>query len=125
MTDFNYSKEAIDLFYRQKSNWNTIIANYDSLARARVRSLRVGKSTILLQHNPDRLRSTAAKVDEPSLKARPCFLCSEHQPQEQETVVWNQKYKIQVNPYPIFSCHFTIASLEHTPQCIAGRHQNK
>jgi hypothetical protein len=121
MTDFNYSKEAIDLFYRQKSNWNTIIANYDSLARARVRSLRVGKSTILLQHNPDRLRSTAAKVDEPSLKARPCFLCSEHQPQEQETVVWNQKYKIQVNPYPIFSCHFTIASLEHTPQCIAGR----
>jgi len=116
-----YNEEVATLFKRQLGNWDTVIKNYSNLGHALTREMRVGDSLIVLQYNPERLRSSSASIDEASLKSRHCFLCSENQPKEQETVVWEDQYKIQVNPYPIFSRHLTISAIEHTPQRIAGR----
>ncbi len=117
----NYSSQVNTLFERQLSNWPTVTRNYDALSRVSTRTLSVGGSKIVLQFNPERIRSSAASVDKASLKARKCFLCCENQPAEQERIMWHDVYKIQVNPYPIFPRHLTIASTTHTPQLIAGR----
>lgn len=104
---------------RQKCDWATVRDNYASLSRALTRCL--GDGAWVLQYNPERICSTAAKVDAKALAERDCFLCSEHQPAEQESIKWHGRYKIQVNPYPIFSRHFTVASLRHEPQYVSGR----
>lgn len=114
--------EQIDaLIDRQLRQWPLVRDNYATLERAALRSVSLAHSEVILQHNPERRRSSAARVDAASLAARPCFLCREHQPIEQETVEWGGAYKIQVNPYPIFPLHLTIASLEHTPQRLLPR----
>lgn len=117
----NYIEEIDLLWQRQLTEWDAVIKNYGNLANVTTRVVELGDSSIVLQYNPERLRSSAANIDAASLKARPCFLCNENQPHEQESVVWNGSYKIQVNPYPIFTRHLTISATEHTPQCIAGR----
>lgn len=114
--------EQIDaLIDRQLRQWPLVRDNYATLERAALRSVSLAHSEVILQHNPERRRSSAARVDAASLAARPCFLCREHQPIEQETVEWGGAYKIQVNPYPIFPLHLTIASLKHTPQRLLPR----
>lgn len=117
----NYTEEVNSLIERQMRDWPTVADNYGALQRVETRELQVGASAVLLQFNPERIRSSAAKVDKVSLKARKCFLCSENQPNEQEMISWHDKYKIQVNPYPIFPRHLTIANLQHVYQSILGR----
>ena len=121
-------KEQIDrLFERQLQDWQLVHDNYAALDRLVTREVTfhveysMEDPRIVLQYNPERLRSSSANIDDASIHARPCFLCNENQPKEQETLLWDGRYKIQVNPYPIFSRHLTISSLEHTPQRIAGR----
>ena len=120
--------EQIDgLWERQLREWQLVRDNYAALDGLLTREVSIPTkesmqdSRIVLQYNPKRLRSSSANIDDASLKARPCFLCGDNQPKEQETVVWDGRYKIQVNPYPIFSRHLTISALEHTPQRINGR----
>lgn len=114
--------EQIDaLIDRQLRQWPLVRDNYAALEQAALRSVSLAHTEVILQHNPERRRSSAARVDAASLAARPCFLCREHQPVEQETVEWGGAYKIQVNPYPIFPSHLTIAALEHTPQRLLPR----
>lgn len=117
----DYSTQVKALFERQLANWPTVTRNYDALQRVSTRTLSVGGSKVVLQFNPERIRSSAASVDKAALKARKCFLCCENQPAEQEKIMWHDLYKIQVNPYPIFPRHLTIASVVHTPQLIGGR----
>ena len=102
---------------RQLASWPMVRANYADLGEVRMRELHLDHSLIVLQYNPERRRSAAAQVDAASLAARPCFLCDDHQPREQEKLEWGGgRYKIQVNPYPIFPRHLTISSTTHTPQ---------
>lgn len=121
------SQQVDELLERQLRDWDTVARNYDALSRVRTRELQLtdgstGCTTrIVLQFNPERIRSSAAKVDAAALKARKCFLCDENQPAEQELIDWHGRYKIQVNPYPIFPRHLTIACRQHTPQLIGGR----
>lgn len=117
----NYIEEIDHLWQRQLTEWDAIIKNYGYLANVTTRVVELGDSSIVLQYNPERLKSSSANIDDASLKARPCFLCNENQPTEQETVMWEGRYKIQVNPYPIFPRHLTISRLDHSPQRIDGR----
>lgn len=117
----DYSVVVNRLIARQLRDWDLAGANYAALASAVTRTLQVGESTIVLQFNPERRRSSAAAIDKQSLANRDCFLCSEHQPAKQKTVLWGDHYKIQVNPYPIFRRHLTIADLRHVPQRLSGR----
>ena len=117
----DYSKAVDRLIARQLRDWDEAGRNYAALASTVTRSLHVGSSTVVLQFNPERVRSAAAAIDKRSLARRKCFLCSEHQPARQRAILWGDSYKIQVNPYPIFSKHLTIADLRHQPQRLVGR----
>jgi hypothetical protein len=117
-----YLSEQIDaLLQRQLSSWPVVRDNYAALQQLPMRSVSLAHSEVILQYNPVRRRSSGARVDAASLAARPCFLCREHQPVEQEMVEWDGAYKIQVNPYPIFPAHLTVASLDHVPQRLEPR----
>ena len=105
----DYSGVVNKLISRQLRDWDVAGANYAALASAVTRVLQVGEATITLQFNPERRRSSAAKIDKQSLARRKCFLCTENQPAKQKAVLWGDHYKIQVNPYPIFKRHLTIA----------------
>ncbi|MBO7419136.1 MAG: DUF4922 domain-containing protein [Bacteroidaceae bacterium] len=78
-------------------------------------------STFHVQFNKARIRSSAAKVDATSIAKRPCFLCKENRPPEQESIDWRGKYELLENPFPIFPQHLTIPTYEHIPQTIKGR----
>lgn len=111
--------EMESLFGRAMGGWAEVSARYGQLADAPRASLTVEGYSFKVVLNPTRSVSTLAKVDARSIASRPCFLCPANQPAEQEALRW-QGYKIQVNPFPIFSTrHFTISSLRHEPQQLA------
>ena len=117
----DYSRVVDKLISRQMRDWDEAGRNYAALARVATRTLSLGESTIVLQFNPERRRSSAADIDKKSLARRQCFLCSENQPAKQKAVLWGDHFKIQVNPYPIFKRHLTIADLHHVPQRLSAR----
>ena len=86
----------------------------------KVRTLELDGLAIRLQHNPGRLRSSAARVDAKAIRERPCFLCVQNLPEGQRGVPYGDEYLILVNPFPIFPEHFTISARRHTPQRIGG-----
>jgi ATP adenylyltransferase/5',5'''-P-1,P-4-tetraphosphate phosphorylase II len=63
-------------------------------------------------------------VDTQSIKARPCFLCSQNRPPQQKGLAFKSDYLILVNPFPIFPKHLTIPSIHHTPQQIQGHFED-
>ncbi len=106
---------------RQRREWPLVRSNYDAVDNALMRDVWLGESLVVLQFNPQRRASASASLDAASLAARPCFLCRDHQPVEQEALEWGGgEYKIQVNPYPIFSRHLTISLTTHSPQSMAN-----
>ncbi len=116
-------QDILDKFVRdQLSVWPLAAANFRALKDAQTRELPVGGLTVRIQHNPARIRSSAAKVDKASIEARSCFLCADARPKEQRTLKFEgrkgRKYDILVNPYPIFPGHLTIARDRHVDQSI-------
>ena len=74
-------------------------------------------------HNPKRILSATAQTDAASIHARPCFLCQNNRPKEQDFITYKD-YQILLNPYPIFNPHLTIADSRHLPQSIAERFED-
>ncbi|MGM9739176.1 MAG: DUF4922 domain-containing protein, partial [Candidatus Cryptobacteroides sp.] len=109
----------------QLSVWPLASSNFRSLKNAEIKEMEVGGLKVRCQHNPGRIRSSAAKVDGASIKARKCFLCAENRPAEQSSLQFEgrkgRKYDILVNPYPIFPSHLVIARNVHSPQTIWNR----
>ena len=117
----DYSRVVDRLIAKQLCDWDVASANYTALSHVATRTLQLGEATIMLQYNPQRRRSSAAAIDKGALACRKCFLCTENQPLKQKAVLWGERYKIQVNPYPIFKRHLTIADLRHVPQRLSDR----
>ena len=109
----------------QLSVWPMAAANFRALKNVETRSLTVNGLEVRLQHNPGRIKSSAAKVDKASLQARKCFLCGENRPAEQLSMPFEgrkgRKYDMLINPYPIFPEHLVIARNMHVPQSIWHR----
>ena len=114
-------QEVAAMLERQLSGWELAGSNYAALNGVQTRELRIGDARFKVQHNLARVTSTAAKVDPATIKARPCFLCKENRPPQQEGLLWGSGYEILVNPYPIFPRHLTIVSRTHEPQSIVSR----
>ena len=91
----------------------------EGLANARTRLVRVEGHEVAVLHIPHRIASTTAQVDRASIAKRPCFLCAEHLPPEEEGVRFGKNFVIYCNPFPIVKHHLTIAHRAHTPQRIA------
>jgi len=113
-----YSEKVNELFSSQLNQWELARSNYNQLAVVKTRSLDYGNFKILVQFNPGRMPSSAAKVDPKSIESRPCFLCSGNRPSQQRGVAFEQNLTILVNPFPIFPRHLTIPSKYHTDQRI-------
>ena len=113
------SHNAKELIKSQIKNWSLASNNYTGLQKVKTRTVPLdGGSEVKVQFNPERMRSSAAKVDAKSIKARPCFLCHTNRPQEQDGVAFGD-FTILLNPFPIFPEHLTIPSNEHTLQLLA------
>ena len=106
------------LLDEQKSSWPLLHDGWAALKTTKTREIACRGFSVQVQYNPQRLVSTAAKVDEQSVRERPCFLCPDHLPAEQKGIVYGDKFVILCNPAPIFHQHFTIALREHEPQAF-------
>ncbi len=111
-------QKADKLFREQMTGWPLLAENRERLDSALLKSFEWDGVTIRVQYNPKRITSSSARVDRVSIEARPCFLCREHRPPEQDFAAIGKGYEILCNPFPIFRKHFTIAKADHTPQVI-------
>ncbi len=109
-----------ELLDRQRLAWPACGKGFAALEKAELRTLSVGGFMTRLQWNPQRIVSTAAKVDAESIKARRCFLCVENLPPEQQGILYRDEYLVLCNPAPIFPAHYTVTHFEHRPQSLLG-----
>lgn len=107
-----------DFLERQNQSWELSSANYKGLNHVEEKEFLIDRFKIKIQFNPERIRSSSAKVDPHSIAARKCFLCNENRPTEQKSLEIAGGFLLLVNPFPIFKTHFTITSAIHTDQRI-------
>ena len=112
------SAQVLALLKQQKSTWKTAAKNYEALNYVLTKEFNFGDFKLVTQFNPERIRSSAAKTDARSLAERPCFLCLENLPDQQKGILFQDKYIILINPYPIFLEHIVINGLKHVEQQI-------
>lgn len=105
-----------ELLNCQIENWDLVHANYCALNNVKTRQLSIKDFPVLLQFNPERIRSSAAQIDAATLKKRPCFFC--HRPKEQQSITLYNTFDILVNPYPISDGHLTMPFRWHKEQQI-------
>jgi len=110
---------CVSLLTEQKLTWPFLRDGYESLNRIRERPLHCDGFSVFLQHNPGRMKSTMARVDEEDINRRKCFLCLHHLPGGQKGILYKDEYLILCNPMPVFPAHFTIARTDHCPQVIS------
>ena len=115
-----FSNLARKLISDQKNDWDLARKNYEGLKKVNVKTFDFDHYKIDIQFNPERIVSSAAKVDTKSIEARPCFLCQKNLPPQQRGLAFNDEYIVLVNPFPIFPEHLTIPSYSHTDQQILG-----
>ena len=105
---------------QQRATWPLLREGYDALAEIETKRIAVASSEIVVQHNPKRIRSTAAAVDKTSLDKRPCFLCAENLPVEEKGIAYGTELVILCNPFPILDRHLSIVHRRHIEQKIEG-----
>ena len=116
MTTLIKTKELIK---SQVQEWDLASGNYQGLNKVKTKTVSLpGGSEVKVQFNPERIRSSAAKVDAKSIQERPCFLCEKNRPEQQEGVEFGEDYTILINPFPIFPEHLTIPHNQHTLQLV-------
>jgi hypothetical protein len=115
-----YSDKIDALFTEQLQEWELARLNYILLGSVRTRKIDFGSFSVSVQFNPERIRSSSAKVDSRSIGERPCFLCTKNRPPEQRGLSFENRLVILVNPFPIFSRHMTIPSNDHIDQRIGN-----
>ena len=115
-----FSKKARELIREQIGEWDLAAKNYASLKKVKIKTFDYGDYRIDIQFNPERIISSAAKVDAKSIESRPCFLCEKNLPPRQRGLYFKNEYIVLVNPFPIFPEHLTIPNISHTDQRIIG-----
>ena len=105
-------------FIRQIEKWDDARQRYRDLRNIKTRELTEENFTMQVQWNPARIVSTGAKIDQKTIKDRPCFLCEQNRPQEQIKKQLDNQMELLVNPYPILPTHYTIPTNSHQPQRI-------
>ncbi len=120
MSTFHQSE--IEVFFQQQlGKWDMAREHYNDLRQVRQKSFEFGGYSVDAQYNPRRIISSSARVDDQSIRERPCFLCRQNRPPQQFELPFEENYVILVNPYPIFDKHLTISSVAHQNQEIRER----
>ena len=110
-------------FKQQLAHWELARTNHEALDHIQTRRIQLGDNVVFIQFNPARAVSTCAKLDQASIAKRPCFLCLENKPAEQDSlrIELDEPFGLRINPYPILPNHLTISSERHQPQTLAGK----
>ncbi|MBO0726056.1 MAG: DUF4922 domain-containing protein [Blastocatellia bacterium] len=116
--DFRSLIEA--LAGQQLATWPMLRDAVAGLSRVEYKRLLAQGSEVLAQFNPQRIVSTAAKVDPATIKQRPCFLCPENLPPEERGIEFGADFVALYNPFPVLPRHLVITSRLHIPQTIDG-----
>lgn len=113
-----------DLYDRQMASWPETAQRFSGLnTHVRRKILTAAQGTTYdVQFNPDRIRSTGAKLDKESISRRKCFLCQDNQPAAQLHLNHKGYMQFCINPFPILHHHYTIPLQAHQPQLMAGRY---
>lgn len=115
-------KKIEQLFSTQREEWKLLDNNCSEMNNIELKLLTWGSDAeVVLQYNPSRLTSAAAKVDKKSIEERKCFLCTDNRPDEQHGISFLDKYMILCNPFPILQNHLTIPLHTHVPQLIGKK----
>lgn len=114
------SRLCLDLIGEQRGTWPMLRDAYDSLGKTIERDIRCEGFSVRVQHNPGRIASTLAPVENGGTNGRPCFLCSGNLPTEQRGILYRDRYLILPNPMPVLPFHCTVAYVHHEPQAISG-----
>ncbi|MBQ9144307.1 MAG: DUF4922 domain-containing protein [Paludibacteraceae bacterium] len=116
----NLFKQISDMFSRELSAHGRAFVNYQALSGVEVKDMTIDGFPAKLFFNPARVRSVMADVSPEALQKRACFLCPDGVEENQLTHNWESPtghtYYIRVNPFPIFSPHFTVSSSVHERQ---------
>ena len=98
------------LLVQQRETWPLLRAATVALAHRPVQAFPDQRlPTVIAQYNPQRLVSTAARVDAASIRARRCFLCADHLPPEERGLALGDDFVILCNPFPVLPNHLVIA----------------
>ena len=113
-------QQIFDMFSRELNAHGRAFLNYEALAGVEVKDMTIDGFPAKLFFNPARVRSVMADVSPEALQKRACFLCPDGVEENQLTHNWDSPtghtYYIRVNPFPIFSPHFTVSSSVHERQ---------
>ena len=108
------------MFSRELDSHGRAFVNYQALSGVEVKDMTIDGFPAKLFFNPARVRSVMADVSPEALQKRACFLCPDGVEEHQLTHNWDSPtghtYYIRVNPFPIFSPHFTVSSSVHERQ---------
>ena len=125
---YRYEREKVmtlfqcinDMFSRELAAHGRAFVNYQALSGVEVKDMTIDGFPAKLFFNPARVRSVMADVSPEALQKRACFLCPDGIEEHQLTHNWDSPtghtYYIRVNPFPIFSPHFTVSSSVHERQ---------
>jgi ATP adenylyltransferase/5',5'''-P-1,P-4-tetraphosphate phosphorylase II len=105
---------------QQLAEWPMLRDAVAGLAQVEYKKLSVRASEVLAQFNPQRIVSTAAKVDAAAIEQRPCFLCAGNLPPEERGIAFGEDFVALYNPFPVLPQHLVITSRCHVPQTIEG-----
>ena len=113
-------QQITDMFSRELASHGRAFVNYQALSQVEVKDMTIDGFPAKLFFNPARVRSVMADVSPEALQKRACFLCPDGVEEHQLTHNWDSPtghtYYIRVNPFPIFSPHFTVSSSVHERQ---------
>ena len=113
-------EQITDMFSRELASHGRAFVNYQALSQVEVKDMTIDSFPAKLFFNPARVRSVMADVSPEALQKRACFLCPDGVEEHQLTHNWDSPtghtYYIRVNPFPIFSPHFTVSSSVHERQ---------
>ena len=116
----NLYQQISDMFSRELASHGRAFVNYQALSGVEVKDMTIDGFPAKLFFNPARVRSVMADVSPEALQKRACFLCPDGVEEHQLTYNWDSPtghtYYIRVNPFPIFSPHFTVSSSVHERQ---------
>jgi hypothetical protein len=107
------------LIEHQRKHWPMLREGYESFRAIETKRLRIQDAEVVVQHNPRRIKSSAAQVDIASIASRPCFLCPENLPPEERALVIGNLVLL-CNPYPVLDHHLSIVDRQHGRQRIDG-----
>ncbi|HWO00105.1 MAG TPA: DUF4922 domain-containing protein [Blastocatellia bacterium] len=118
--DSGLPEMAFSLIEHQREHWPLLAEGYSALDQIETKRVPVEESEVVIQHNPKRIRSTAAAIDKTSVSGRPCFLCPDNLPSEEKGIAYGDDLVILCNPFPILDRHLSIVHREHIEQKIEG-----